>query len=175
MTSRLSVAVFLVIALGTLPAALGGASPVSANGAARPVVQDARAGPYQLQVSILPGSPKVGNLHLSIQVEDAANETIITDAAVLVAAQGPAGAANVGPLQAVTTLESPQSYEVDIPLDTVGRWTVTLETDSRLGQASLDIPLDVTEPDGLPVAWLAAGLAAALALVVWTWRRTRRR
>lgn len=175
MIFRLSVAVFLVLAFGTLPAAFTGLSPVSANGATRAVVQDARAGPYQLQVGILPGSPKVGNLHLSIIVQDAQNETIITDAVVLVAAKGPAGAADVAPVQAANTPLSPQSYEVDISLDAAGSWVVTLETDGRLGQASLDLPMEVTEPDGLPVAWLAAGVVAATALGVWTWRRVRRR
>ena len=139
------------------------------------MVQDARAGPYQLQVGILPGSPKVGNLHLSIIVQDAQDETIITDAVVLVSARGPVGATEVAQVQAVNTPLSPQSYEVDIPLDTVGSWIVTLETDGRLGQASLDLPFEVTEPDGLPVAWLAAGVVAVLVLGVWTWRRVRRR
>ena len=175
MIFRLSVAVFLVLAFGTLPAAFTGVSPVLANGATRAVVQDARAGPYQLQVGILPGSPKVGNLHLSIIVQDAEDETIITDAIVLVAAKGPVGAADVAPVQAVNSPLSPQSYEVDIPLDTAGSWIVTLATDGRLGNASLDLPLEATEPDGLPVAWLAAGVVAAVALVVWTWRRVRRR
>ena len=108
-------------------------------------------------------------------VQDAENETIITDAIVLVAAKGPVGAADVAPVQAVNSPLSPQSYEVDIPLDTAGSWIVTLETDGRLGNASLDLPLEVTEPDGLPVAWLAAGVVAVVALVVWTWRRIRRR
>ena len=175
MIFRLSVAVFLVLAFGTLPAAFTGVSPVLANGATWAVVQDARAGPYQLQVGILPGSPKVGNLHLSIIVQDAENERFITDAIVLIAAKGPVGAADVAPVQAVNSPLSPQSYEVDIPLDTAGSWTVTLETDGRLGNASLDLPLEVTEPDGLPVAWLAAGVVAVVALVVWTWRRVRRR
>ena len=104
------------------------------------MVQDARAGPYQLQVGILPGSPKVGNLHLSITVQDAENETIITDAIVLVAAKGPVGAADVAPVQAVSSPLSPQSYEVDIPLDTAGSWTVTLETDGRWETPALTCP-----------------------------------
>ena len=175
MQSKLSIAVFLLLALGALLAAFAGLSPVSANGATLAVVQDARAGPYQLQVGILPGSPRVGNLHLSIVVQDAQDETVITDAVVLVSASGPVGATEVASMPAVNTPLSPQSYEVDIPLDTVGSWIVTLETDGRLGQASLDLPFEVTEPDGLPVAWLAAGVVAATTLCVWTWRRVRRR
>ncbi len=174
MISRLSIAAILVLALGPSVAAFAGPITVSANGATRTVVERT-VGPYWLQVGILPGIPTVGILHLSIRVQDAENETVITNAAVLVSAQGPAGSAGVAPVQAVNTPLDPESYEVDIPLDTVGSWTITLETDGRLGKASLDLPMEVMEPDGLPAAWIAAGLAAFLALIIWTWRRARRR
>ena len=170
---KLSIAVVVVLALGLSVESLSGVSPVSANGATRTVVERT-VGPYWLQVGILPGIPTVGILHLSIIVQDAENETVITDASVLVSAQGPAGSAGVAPVQAVNTPLDPESYEVDIPLDTAGSWTVTLETDGRLGKASLDLPMEVVEPDGLPAAWMAAGLAAFLALIFWTWRRSRR-
>ena len=174
MISRLSIAAILVLAFGLSAATVASATLVSANGATR-IVVERTIGPYRLQVGILPGIPKVGILHLSIIVQDSENETVITDAAVLVSAQGPAGSAGVEPVQAVNTPLDPESYEVDIPLDTVGSWTITLETDGRLGKASLALPMEVAEPDGLPAAWMAAGLAAFLALIFWTWRRARRR
>ena len=163
-----------VLVLGLSVATLAAPSTVSANGATRTVVERT-VGPYWLQVGILPGIPTTGILHLSVIVQDAENETVITDASVMVSAQGPAGSAGVAPVQAVNTPLDPESYEVDIPLDTVGSWTITLETDGRLGKASLDLPMEVVEPDRLPAAWMAAGLAAFLALVFWTWRRSRRR
>ena len=174
MISRLSIAAIPVLALGLSVATLAAPSAVSANGATRTVVERT-VGPYWLQVGILPGIPTTGILHLSIIVQDIENETIITDASVMVSAQGPAGSAGVAPVQAVNTPLDPESYEVDIPLDTIGSWTITLETNGRLGKASLDLPMEVVEPDGLPAAWMAAGLAAFLALIFWTWRRSRRR
>ncbi len=174
MISRLSIAAILVLGLGLPAATVASATTVSANGAVR-VEKEEVVGPYRLQVGILPGIPTVGILHLSIIVQDAENETVITDAAVVVSAQGPAGSAGVAPVQAVNTPLDPESYEVDVPLDTAGSWTISLETDGRLGKASLDLPLQVNEPDGLPAVWLAAGLAAFLVLIFWTWRRARGR
>ncbi len=70
----------------------------SANGASRKVVSNALVGPYELQVGILPGSPKVGNLHLSIQLKDATDGSNITDAIIMVMATGPSGATTVSPV-----------------------------------------------------------------------------
>ena len=175
MLFMVSIAVCLALAFGPPLVFLTEAKPVSANGATRAVVQNARAGPYQLQVGILPGNPKVGSLHLSILVQDAEEGTAITDATVVVMATGPTGAANVGPVPAVNTPQNPQFYEVDIPLDTVGSWTLTLETNSRLGEARLDVSLEVTEADGFNLVWPAAGAVVVLALAFWTWNRSRRR
>ncbi len=147
----------------------------SANGATRQVVKSALAGPYELQVGLLPGSPKVGNLHLSIQVKDAGTGATITDAAVRLTASGPEGAVNVGPTQAVNTPQSPQYYDADIPLDTEGQWVLTLEVDGALGQASLDLTLDVQRGGGFNLIFLFAGALAVLTLAFWTWRRTRPR
>ena len=53
----LAAAALLIFAHGPLA--------VHANGGTRPVVKNERVGPYELEVGILPGSPRVGNLHLS--------------------------------------------------------------------------------------------------------------
>ena len=147
-----------------------------ANGGTRPVVQNARVGPYELQVGIFPGRPKVGNLHLSILVKDAESESLVTDATVMVAARGPEGAADVSPVQATNTPQRPQFYDVDIRLDMEGSWTLTLEADSHLGQASLDVPLEVTASADLSLVLpLLAGGLAVLVLVVWVRDRIRAR
>ena len=146
-----------------------------ANGGTRAVVKNARVGPYELQVGIFPGRPKVGNLHLSILVKDAEAKTLVTDATVMVAVRGPEGATDVSPVQATNTPQSPQFYDVNIPLDVEGSWTLTVETNSYLGKASLDVPLEVTEPGGLDLLFPLAGMVAILTLAVWAWDRTRAR
>ena len=168
---------FAFVALLLAVAPLDGftTSSAQANGGTRAVVQNARAGPYELQVGIFPGKPTVGNLHLSILVKDAEAGTPFTEATIMVAAQGPAGATDVAPVQATTTPQSPQFYDVDIHLDVEGNWILTLDMDSRLGQASLDVPLEVTAGGGLNLVWLLVGAVAVVALGIWLTDRIRAR
>ncbi|MCE2404837.1 MAG: hypothetical protein J4F43_06740 [Dehalococcoidia bacterium] len=165
-----------LLLLGAIHASsAGGPLAVHANGATRELVKSERAGPYELRVGILPGIPRVGNLHLSIQVRDAAQGTILTGGAVTVTATGPEGSTAVGPVAAVASLESPQFYDVDVPLDTIGRWNFTLQVEAELGNAALDVPLDVSEAEGFNLIFLLALAIAFLALAIWTWDRVRGR
>lgn len=148
-------------------------SSAHANGGARVVVQNTRAGPYEFQVGIFPGRPIVGNLHLSILVKDAEAGTPVTDATIMIAARGPAGATDIDPVRATNTPQSPQFYDADIGLDAEGSWTLTLETDSQLGQARLDVPLEVTAGGAINLVWLLAGLVAVVALGIWMRDRIR--
>ena len=68
------------------------AGTAEANGGTRPVVTNAIVGPYKVQVGIFPGQPRVGNLHLSIRVEDASGEQVLTGATVFTSLTGPPGA-----------------------------------------------------------------------------------
>ena len=160
----LTLALLLVTAPSVFIPSVGMAE---ANGGARPVVTNATVGPYKMQVGIFPGQPRVGNLHLSIRVEDASGEQVLTGATVYASLAGPPGATSVGLVPAVNTPQNPQTYDVDMPLDMIGSWTLTLETDSELGQASLDVPLEVVEPEGFDLILLLAGGVAILALVLW--------
>lgn len=155
--------------LAVLLMVLSGLTPASANGGTKPVVKNARVGPYEMQVGIFPGNPKVGNLHLSILVNDAEAGESITDATIMVMAAGPAGTAVAGPVQATNTPQAPQFYDADIELTVEGDWTLTLETDSRLGKASLEIPLRVTPPPGFNLVYLLAGAVVVIALALWAW------
>ena len=170
-----SIAAWTVLVLGVSLMVTSGLEPVYANGATRPVVTNARVGPYMLQVGILPGKPKVGNLHLAIVVKDAEGGATITDATVTVAATGPEGATNVSPVQARNTPIIPQLYDVDISLDMEGSWTLTLEIDSRSGKAGLDVPLQVTASGGANLVIPIAGAVGFLALAVWVRGRLSRR
>ena len=143
------------------------AGMAGANGGTRPIVTNATVGPYKMQVGIFPGQPRVGNLHLSIRVEDASGEQVLTGATVFTSLAGPPGATNVGLVSAVNSPQNPQTYDVDMPLDMIGSWVLTLETASELGKASLDVPLEVVEPEGFDLILLLAGAVAILALLVW--------
>jgi hypothetical protein len=146
---------------------------VSANGASRFIVKDARAGPYFLRVGILPGTPKVGLLHISILVQDVSGG-VITDATVLLTATGPEP--NVSPVhvQAFSTLQSPQLYEGNLTLDVLGSWTLNVDTESPLGRGTLDVPLQVTETGGFNLLFLVIGVAGVLIVGSVIWSRSRR-
>ena len=163
----LLVAVWLGLAAGLVP--------ISANGGTRALVTNAVSGPYELQIGIFPGDPKVGSLHLNIQVNTANGGLPVTDATVMVSAKGPAGAADMSPVKALNMPQSPQFYEADLPLDTVGTWTLIVKTDSDLGSASLDVPFQVTEPDGIDLVFVAAGGVALIALSLWILERIGKR
>ena len=160
----------------------------SANGATRIIVNDAEVGPYIIRVGILPGSPKIGLLHLSILIQDAALEVAVTDAAVLMTATsvelrsiesldgvGPGG--STVQVEAFNTPQSPQLYEGNVPFDALGSWILTLETDSPLGPASLDVPLQVTESGGVNLLFVIVGVAAVLVVgsLLWSQRQRGRR
>ena len=158
----------LTLLLAAAPAALiSGIETAQANGGTRPVVTNKTVGPYKLQVGIFPSKPRVGNLHLSIMVEDAVRGQPLADATVFVSLAGPAGATNVGPVPANNTPQNPQFYDVNMPLDMIGSWTLTLETNSNLGQASLDVPLEVAEPEGFDLILLLTGVVVILAIALW--------
>ncbi len=171
---RLSPVAFITLLL-VFPLTFPPGKPISANGTTRPVVKNHRVGPYEFQVGILPGSPKVGNLHLSILIKDAETGTPVTDATVTLTATGPEGATNVGPALAVNTPQNPQFYDVDMSLDVEGSWTVTLETKSGLGSANVALPLQVTKPGGFSLIPLLVGVGIFLALGFWAWDRIRLR
>ncbi len=165
----LSVVGLAVLALALCPGL------THANGATVSIVKNRQAGPYEIEVGILPGAPKVGNLHLSILVRDLDNGNSITDAQALVTALGPQGATNFGPAPALNTPATPQFYEADIPLDAVGAWTLKLDMDGGLGRESISLPIEVTEGYGFSLAFIAALGIAFLALSVWLTGLVRKR
>ena len=152
-----------------------GIDTATANGGTRPLVRDARVGPYSFDVGIFPGRPTVGNLHLSILIKDAASGGALTNANVMVTLTGPEGSTNVGPVQAVNTRQTPRFYDVNVPLDAIGTWDVNLTADTHLGPASLNVPLQVTEATGIDIVYPLIALLAALAVLFWVLARIRSR
>lgn len=131
----------------------------SANGATRLIVKDVRAGPYLFRIGILPGSPKVGNLHLSVLIHSADGDAPINDGRIIVTATGQEAEMTAGPVLATNTPQNPQVFDADITLTAIGSWTLSLETDSSLGQGTLEVPLQVTEAGGINLLIVVAIVA----------------
>lgn len=159
-----------------VPAALwllAGQGELLANGASRLLVKDAPAGPYLLEVGILPGTPRVGTLHVTVLVNEAAGETPLTDALIDVTADGPEGATDTGPVRAVNSALDLRFYEADLPLDTEGAWTLTVDADGPLGPGQLVLPMQVRPAQGLDLVYVLAAFVALTALGIWIWDRIR--
>ena len=172
-TATLTVSFLLAVASLTVLAPRESA----ANGAVRVIVNDAPAGPYLVTVGILPGSPTVGLVHVSIRVLDAAAETPVGDATVTVTATGPVPSAGPAQIKAANTPQSPHLYEGFVTLDAVGQWSLQVETESPLGRGTLETPIQVTEGGRLNLFYVVLGVAVVgiAGLLVWTrWKRRSR-
>ena len=143
---------------------------VSAHGATRVIVNDVQEGPYLFRVGALPGSPKVGNLHLSILILAAEGDEIITDGRITVSATGPEPGMIAGPVQATNKPLNPQVYSADL-----GSWSMTLETVSTLGEATLVVPLQVTESGGINLLFVIVIAVVVLAIVALAWSQIQQR
>lgn len=164
--------ILLVSATMTLPTRV---EQASANGATRLIVNDAQSGPYLFRVGILPGSPKVGNLHLSILIQSADGDVSINDGKMVVMATGPEAGMTAGPVQASNTPQNPQVFDADITLTALGAWTVSLEALSGLGPATLEVPMEVTEVGGfnLLIVLVIAVIVVAIAALVWSQKQRK--
>ena len=150
-----------------------GQGELLANGATRLLAKDALAGPYLLQVGILPGTPRVGTLHVTVLINEAAEGTPLTDALIEVTADGPEGATDAGPVRAVNSALDLRFYEADLPLDVEGSWTLTVDANGPLGPGQLALPMHVRPAQGLDLVYVLAVFVALMALGIWVWDRIR--
>ena len=148
---------------------------VSANGATRLIVNDEVQGPYRFRVGILPGSPKIGNLHLSVLIQPAEGNDVIEDGQMIIQATGPEPGMTAGPVQATNAPLNPQVFDADITMTALGTWTMTLETVSELGEATLVVPLQVTEAGGFNLLIVVVIVAVVLAIASLAWSQIKQR
>ncbi len=166
---RLSVIVLLTLAvIGAF-----GYAPVSANGRAT-LISSQEQGPYLVEVSILPNRAVVNNTHISIRIVSLSSGEPLTEASVSVTAAGPAAANGFGPIPTDNNV-LPQFFEATLPFDTPGEWQLSVSVDSDLGDATLQVPLEVREGRPINLILVAAIAVALLALSIWTYDRIRGR
>ena len=176
MMLRLSgrVAALALLALLGMAALLSGGGAASANGSVRLVVIDETAGPYLLRVGVLPATPTVGPLHLSILLLEAEGGAVVEDATVNVAISGPGAP---GATEAANSPQNPELYEGNLWLDALGEWAVTLDIDSPRGAATHAFGIRAEADGGFNLMWVIAGAAALLVAgsLGWSqWQRRRR-
>ena len=118
------------------------------------------AGPYEITLGTIPPSPSVGNLHLTIAVDDAARDLPIFDVEIAVTMFGPGGTSSEnGPLAPEPDPADPRFFDVTTFVDREGTWTINVSLQGALGPASADFPVEVKNPNPL------VGIATLIALL----------
>lgn len=173
---RISVILFSVgtALLALVIAAVYSHSATSANGRASLILSQEQ-GPYQIDVSILPGQAVVANTHVSILIISLADGQPITQAVVRLSGVGPEGSTAFGPIPATNDF-IPQFFETALPFDLAGDWEVTVGVASALGEVVMVVPMNVREGGGA-VNWIlmAALVVVVVTVGVWTWDRVSSR
>ena len=146
----------------------------SAHGTTRVIVDDVQKGPYLFRVGIIPGSPKIGNLHLSVLIQAAEGDETITDGRITVMATGPGPGMISGPVEAANEPFNPQVYSADLSLTDLGTWSMTLETTSALGEATLVVPLQVTESGGVNLLYVIVIAVVVVSIAAEAWSQIQR-
>ena len=166
------------LAMGILAAAaVFGVSPAAANGIhpnARDVFSGA-VGPYFLRVTT---APLVGNMHFVVYLSQADGVQPVDDAEI--ALWGRPDDANlppVGPDAGVASLDGPNLFTVDLPVDEVGQWVFTVRARGESGEGSVDIPLTVSRRGSvnLGVVGILLVLVVVAGLAALSWGRKRRK
>jgi hypothetical protein len=169
--SRLCTAFALLAALLLWLALATGAL---AHGGGTPQLVHQVAGPYAIYASTSPDPLRVGTMHVTVALVLPEDEEPVLNANVQIIAMPPAGAQ----VTAAATHENAQIksfYEADLPVDTPGRWRVTVayQDGDAAGSATFTVEVMPAAIDrrliGLGAALLGLGVAA-----VWIGRGRRR-
>ena len=169
LASVLLVAVFLLIAA---------AQQVSANGRVLRFDRQ-QAGPYRVSLGTIPDTPVVGNIHLTVTVEEAATDEYVLDARVAVVGEGPGdNPIELGPMVADRNLREPTYYEINTSVDEVGPWVFTVLVDAAPGAAEATFTIEVVKASplgGIAILVVLLGLVTVLGLSGRAYFRQRKR
>ena len=80
-----------------------------------------------------------------------------------------------GPVQATNDPLYPQVFSADITMTDLGAWSMTLETVSILGAATLVVPLQVTESSGLNLMIIIVIAVAIVCMTALAWSQIQQR
>jgi len=172
----------ILAALALVWAGLASGFPPQAHANGRVAeLQKKQAGPYEIALGTIPGTPIVGTLHMTMTVSDLASGAFLLDARVTATGTGPgAGAPEIGPLEAQNNPTSPNFYDINTSVDRVGVWTFMISISGELGEATTDFVLDVKSPNPLfrAITWITVAVFFALVvlgLIPFIRQQSRRR
>ena len=164
--------VLSTIATASFPASLAMANGVHSGSRE---VYAGNVGPYFMKVNT---APFVGTMHFIVYVSRAGGPEPVHDAEIRISGRRVAGEfPDVGPTPGVASLDGPNLYTVDLPVEEVGEWVFTARVGGSLGEAAVDIPLTVGRRGGvnLGVIGIVMVLAVVAGLAALSWGRKRSR
>ena len=149
-----------------LLAAAIAAFPQTAHANGRVVrLETLRAGPHEVSVGTVPGTPQIGVFHMTMTIADASTKAVLLDADVRITGVGPEGTANeIGPITATASSRDPSFYEANPSVDREGTWVFTIAVASELGESSADFAVEVRQ--GNPLIGIVTLLALGAFLVI---------
>ena len=175
MATRIWTLIGIMLLISAAVASPNWSDQASAHGTTRVIVDDVQEGPYLFRVGIIPGSPKIGNLHMSVLIQSAERDEAITDGRITVMATGPGPGMIAGPVEAANEPLNPQVYSADLSITDLGTWSMTLETTSALGEATLVVPLQVTESGGFNLLYVIVIPIVVVSVAAVAWSQIQRR
>ncbi len=165
------------LAFAMLATAWFAASQASANGIhpnARDVYSGA-IGPYFMRVTT---APIIGNMHIVLFLAQADEAEPVQGAEISLWGRFTGEKfQTAGPVEGVPSLDGPNLYTVDIPVNEAGQWVFTVQVSSPAGEGSVEIPLTVTRRGSvnLGVVGILLVLVVIVGLIALSWGKKRRR
>ncbi|MEZ4737537.1 MAG: hypothetical protein R3E79_61460 [Caldilineaceae bacterium] len=157
---------------------LGWVTPVAAHGSGTPRLVNVIAGPYRLWVWSLPDPIRVGEVHISVAVEEVASpptpQTMPTDFAVQLTISALDQSHQPFTLSASKQERFLQTYyEADFTMPAVGQWQADISITGPAGVGAMAFPFAVLPPQR--VNWILV-LWSIVAVVAtgWVLRGNRR-
>lgn len=151
------------------------AAPVQANGG-KVQIGNQMAGPYQITVFTDPTPIRVGVVDVSVAVQKAGSTEMVQDARVTVTTE-PLGRSGAGGVYVATHERATNKlfYAADVEVPAAGRYAVTVDVRSGLGEGSVSFEMEVEEASPFDNAALLLVAALPLLLLLAWWLRGARR
>jgi hypothetical protein len=156
-------------------------SSLEANGAVREY-QKNLSDHYEIGLGTVPYSPSPGIIHFAAYVENRDTKVRYSNAEVLLTGFGPVMDGQPREVVEIISMDNtvldPTSYEVNVPLNQEGLWTITVKVSTEIGLVESVFEIEVRETDAVvPMVTLLAliGFLIILGLSARAWVKEYRR
>ena len=150
---------------------------VQANGVGTVHLQDEAVGPYLVTFKTSPAQLTVGTIRASLLIRSIADNILLSDneANVTITGKLASQSQQKGPFSGfVKPGSAPPHHDIDILVDEIGQWLLTVTINGELGKGEFSIPITVIKLSLTPLIILS-GLLTVAAIVGVSYIRIVRR